>query len=350
MADLDPIIKEKIIALLTQNGSEWAHASEIAKHIGHNRITIGKYLEVLRAQELVQTKQVAQAKLWKLADQKKPLVLIVDDEPAIVELIKLTLGEDKYILKSANNGLDALLLVSEQNPALIILDVMMPKMSGIDVCQKLKENPKTRHIPILIVSAKTASKDKIAGITVGADEYITKPFDPLELEARVQTLIRRSTTNAQSSEHFFTEQRNALRFEIQKQKTISVLQVSLTKFDDFQKMYGYKRASETMTLIIRLLTHCASISDSQYMFAQYSATQFVIVAQKSSEIRSCIQAQFHSLLPFFYNDLDCSLTNKSEVTCVRNGKTMVIPVISLQITEHLSQKVTPQLIEKLGLI
>ncbi|MDD6772287.1 response regulator transcription factor [Inconstantimicrobium porci] len=115
-------------------------------------------------------------------------VLIVDDEVEINELIEVYLKSDGYNILKAYNGEDALKIVNEQKVDLIILDVMMPKINGFDVCMKIR---KDYNIPIIMVSAKSQDIDKIQGLSLGADDYITKPFNPLELSARVKAQIRR---------------------------------------------------------------------------------------------------------------------------------------------------------------
>ncbi len=92
----------------------------------------------------------------------------------------------------AVDGAEALEKVSNETPDLILLDLMLPKLNGYEVCMKLKENPATRHIPVIMLSAKGEIKDKVLGIEIGADDYVTKPFDLLELKARIRALLRRT--------------------------------------------------------------------------------------------------------------------------------------------------------------
>ena len=118
-------------------------------------------------------------------------ILIVDDDRAIVDSMELYLQQEGYRILKAYDGLDALEKLNE-NPAvqLILLDIMMPKLDGIKATLKIREE---RNIPILLVSAKSEDADKIIGLNIGADDYITKPFNPLELVARVKSHLRRYT-------------------------------------------------------------------------------------------------------------------------------------------------------------
>ncbi|KOO37226.1 response regulator transcription factor [Priestia koreensis] len=119
-----------------------------------------------------------------------PTILVVDDEKEIVELIELYLTQSDFQIMKAYNGKEALTIIQNQHIDLLIADIMMPELNGYQLIQKVREH---HHIPILIISAKNESYDKILGLNIGADDYITKPFDPLELVARVQSQLRRST-------------------------------------------------------------------------------------------------------------------------------------------------------------
>jgi DNA-binding response OmpR family regulator len=113
-------------------------------------------------------------------------ILIVDDEPHIVNLVKLSLDKSRYKVSGAYSAREALRLIDNEIPDVIIVDIMMPGVNGYELCQALRENMKTKHVPIIILSAKGQMNDKLHAIDVGADDYITKPFDPMELERRIK--------------------------------------------------------------------------------------------------------------------------------------------------------------------
>lgn len=124
-------------------------------------------------------------------------ILIAEDEQEIVELLKLYLQSEGYQIFTANNGVDALEIVSRENISLAVLDVMMPKMDGYELTRRIRE---ISNIPILILSARDKSNDKILGLNLGADDYMAKPFDPLEIVARVRSNLRRFySLNTESS-------------------------------------------------------------------------------------------------------------------------------------------------------
>lgn len=120
----------------------------------------------------------------------KEKILVVDDEKEIRDLIEIYLKNEGFDVIKASNGIEALDILEKEEVHLIILDIMMPKMDGIKACMKIREE---NNMPIIMLSAKAEDMDKIFGLTTGADDYITKPFNPLELIARVKSQIRRYT-------------------------------------------------------------------------------------------------------------------------------------------------------------
>ena len=122
----------------------------------------------------------------------KPSILIADDEPNQLELMAYNLKKADFVIHQAENGEEALEKVEELSPDLVILDWMMPNMSGIDLCRTLRSRSETKQLPIIILSARSDDSDKSLGLDTGADDYISKPFSPKELISRVNALLRRS--------------------------------------------------------------------------------------------------------------------------------------------------------------
>jgi two-component system alkaline phosphatase synthesis response regulator PhoP len=123
-------------------------------------------------------------------------ILVVDDEKNILELVRFNLEREGYQVLTSLDGTGALELARSEIPDLILLDVMLPEMDGLEVCRELHRNPVTRHIPIVMLSAKADESDRVMGLEVGADDYVTKPFSPRELVARVKARLRRSSAEA----------------------------------------------------------------------------------------------------------------------------------------------------------
>ncbi|CAA7614719.1 phosphate regulon transcriptional regulator PhoB [Magnetospirillum sp. UT-4] len=121
----------------------------------------------------------------------KPLILIVEDEAALVTMLRYNLEKEGYRVCEAGDGEEALHVVSERKPDLVVLDWMLPSLSGIEVCRQLRRKPTTRELPIIMLTARGEEGDKIRGLNTGADDYMTKPFSLPELMARVRALLRR---------------------------------------------------------------------------------------------------------------------------------------------------------------
>ena len=121
-----------------------------------------------------------------------PLVMIVEDEQPLVTMLRYNLEKEGFGVCEASNGEEALVQIAERKPDVVLLDWMLPLVSGIEVCRQLRRSPKLRSLPIIMLTARGEEADKIRGLNSGADDYITKPFSPSELIARLRAVIRRS--------------------------------------------------------------------------------------------------------------------------------------------------------------
>lgn len=126
-------------------------------------------------------------------EEDKKTVLAVDDEDSIIDLLKVNIEKEGYNFISANNGEDGLKLALEKRPDIILLDVMLPKMDGLTVCKKIRQED--MNVPIIMLSARGEEVDKIVGLEIGADDYITKPFSTRELVARIKANLRKTDNN-----------------------------------------------------------------------------------------------------------------------------------------------------------
>ncbi|MBI4981721.1 MAG: response regulator [Candidatus Omnitrophica bacterium] len=130
----------------------------------------------------------------------KEKILIVDDEKDIVKMLDYNLKKEGYRTAFAYDGEDALVLVKREHPDLILLDLMLPEIDGLEVCKQLKKEEKTAGIPVIMLTAKSQETDKVIGLELGADDYITKPFSIRELIARVKVVLRRSKESERPAE------------------------------------------------------------------------------------------------------------------------------------------------------
>lgn len=143
------------------------------------------------AEQLQITESEVKERIERLSDIRQK-ILIVDDELDTLVPLKRTLEAGDYQVIEASNGMEAIEKTRSEQPDLILLDLMMPGMDGIEVCKVLKEDPTIDDIPVIMLTAKGDIEDKIGGIETGADDYVTKPFDLGELKARIKMILRRS--------------------------------------------------------------------------------------------------------------------------------------------------------------
>ncbi|WP_055667941.1 response regulator transcription factor [Desnuesiella massiliensis] len=200
-----------------------------------------------------------------MADEK---ILVVDDEEHIIELLKFNLENSGYKIYAATNGLDAIKLAKAEIPKLILLDLMLPGMDGYDVCKEIRKDSSISHIPIIMITAKGEELDKILGLELGADDYITKPFSIRELLARVKAVLRR--TNNQYIDKSFKFGNITIDFQKHEvTKNSSKIDLTLKEFElleiliknkgrvmtrDFllDKIWGYEYIGETRTVDVHI--------------------------------------------------------------------------------------------------
>ncbi|SDG18291.1 two-component system, OmpR family, phosphate regulon response regulator PhoB [Limimonas halophila] len=135
----------------------------------------------------------------------KPLILIVEDETALVTLLRYNLEREDFRVIAAQDGDEALQLTVEERPDLVLLDWMLPLTSGLEVCRRMRRQPETRDIPIVMLTARGEEADKVRGLDSGADDYITKPFSPVELIARIRAVLRRTQPQLASEQLSFAD-------------------------------------------------------------------------------------------------------------------------------------------------
>ncbi|MBV4426791.1 response regulator transcription factor [Clostridium tyrobutyricum] len=195
-------------------------------------------------------------------------ILIVDDEEHICELIKFNLENNGYKAIISHNGVDAISKVEKDMPNLILLDLMLPGMDGYDVCKEIKRNPNLFSIPIIMITAKGEEFDKVLGLELGADDYVTKPFSVRELLARVKAVLRRTTVKEINKSYAFDNINiNFEKHEVLKNsekieltlKEFELLQILIknkgrvmTRDFLLDKVWGYEYVGETRTVDVHI--------------------------------------------------------------------------------------------------
>ena len=188
----------------------------------------------------------------------KPKILIIDDEIHIVELIRFNLETSGYEVDIAYDGLDGYLKIKENAPQLVLLDWMLPNISGIDMLKKIRNDKSLSDIPVIMLTAKNMESDKIEGLELGADDYITKPFSIKELLARVSSVLRRYNINKENVENILTVGSlnvNLLKHEVFKGNEKIDLTLKgkvLSRKYLLDKIWGYDYYGETRTVDVHI--------------------------------------------------------------------------------------------------
>lgn len=199
----------------------------------------------------------------------KDKVLIIDDEEHIVELIRYNLENAGYDAVEAYNGVDGIKAAINEKPTLILLDVMLPMMDGLEVCRKLRKDDTTKHIPIIMLTAKSEEIDKILGLELGADDYITKPFSVRELLARIKAVLRRTGSELEETsvfsfsdvmidydKHLVTKNNVKVDLTLKEYELLDILiknRGKVLKRDLLlDKIWGYEYVGETRTVDVHI--------------------------------------------------------------------------------------------------
>ena len=184
-------------------------------------------------------------------------VLVVDDDVDIARFIEVNLRLEGFDVLVAHDGEEALELIAKRMPDLALLDVMMPKLNGVELCRRLRSEPLTASLPVIMLTAKNLSVDKVVGLTAGADDYIIKPFDTLELVARVRSTLRRNAEMRAVSPLTGLPGNQRINEEIALRATgeapIAVCHVDLDNFKAFNDCYGWIRGDDVISLLATAL-------------------------------------------------------------------------------------------------
>lgn len=224
-----------------------------------------------------------------MSDQTKQLILLVDDVPKNLQILGNTLKSDDLTVAFATNGKKALEYVQKKQPDLILLDIMMPDMDGYEVCKRLKEDAQTMHIPIIFITAMSDADDEYRGFELGGADYITKPFNPRLVRARVESQLRlkRKTDLLEklSSIDGLTEIPNRRQFDEtlsnewararRAQSNISLILIDIDFFKQYNDHYGHAAGDKCLQKVAKTLKH--SLKRPADFVARYGGEEFVVI-------------------------------------------------------------------------
>lgn len=237
----------------------------------------------------------------------QPRVLVADDDPSIREVLELILSDDGYEVISAGNGHDLVRLAQERAPCLILVDLMMPLMDGYEAIRQMRNDTRTAHIPMLILTSRARSSDVVIGFESGADDYIAKPFDISELLARVRSHLRRATqrpvlnplTGLSGSVLLSQE----LRHRLARDATLALLYADMDNFKAFNDTYGFSRGDRAILLLANIVqTVVAAHGNSDDFIGHIGGDDFAILTTPDhiDEICSAVIGAFDREIRLLY--------------------------------------------------
>jgi len=263
-------------------------------------------------------------------------VLVVDDEPDIRDVLKIILEAEKYEVIEAENGEEAIKIITQKTPDLVLLDYKMPKMDGREVCRRIKKDILLRHLPIIMVTGKGEITDKVDGIDAGADDYIVKPFEPEELLAHIKMILRRAEIDLEANPLTRLPGNvsilNDLNQRLASQKLFAVCYVDLDKFKAYNDTYGFERGDNVIKETARILLRTTQkLGNPDDFVGHIGGDDFVVVTTIPTAEILCpaIIENFDKALKDFYNENDWK--NGYITAHDRQGAEIKFPLLSISI-------------------
>jgi diguanylate cyclase (GGDEF)-like protein len=212
-----------------------------------------------------------------------PRILIAEDEPSLRQVLRTLLECEGFFVIEAGNGVDALRLAHEELPDLALLDVMMPDMDGFEVCRQMRGSFATRHIPIVMLTARAEMADKVRGLEGGANDYVTKPWVNRELVLRIRNVLEWSAQQRAASPLTGLPGNHSINDEIRRRlgsgHPFSLLQIDVDHFKAFNDYYGYSRGDQAIQMLARILTEAVLQGGGDGAFVGHiGGDDFVVLA------------------------------------------------------------------------
>ncbi|MDI6830607.1 MAG: LytTR family transcriptional regulator DNA-binding domain-containing protein [Actinomycetota bacterium] len=214
--------------------------------------------------------------------EDKYRILLIEDDPAISNVVELNLRLDNYEVFLAADGEEGLKMVEEVDPDLVILDVMMPKVDGWQVLMRLKEDEETRDIPVIMLTAIDDEQSKVIGLRGGADDYVPKPFSPLELAARVKVVLDRVGRSRKSAQETARELPRLEQIPVQKGDTIKLIPMEDIYYIDTRLEYANLHTYNESYLTTYSLSELEKMLDRRYFFRTHRS--FIVNLRKVNQI------------------------------------------------------------------
>ncbi|ADG82352.1 response regulator receiver modulated diguanylate cyclase [Thermincola ferriacetica] len=264
-------------------------------------------------------------------------ILVIDDDKFMVRIIKDCLEKVGFIVYGAEDFSSAMELIYQMTPDLILLDVVLPKMNGFEICRLLRNDTRTSHVPIIMITSKAMTEDKVAGLEAGADDYITKPFDPLELVARVKTHLRRAKQEKAFNPltglpgNIVIEEEIKQRVEVSNRK-FAVLYLDLDNFKAYNDVYGFLKGDEVIKFVAHILDkNVKEFGNPDDFIGHIGGDDFICITtpDKVDDICTNIIEQFDSTIQLFYSSED--RRRGHIITKDRTNQDVTYPFMSISI-------------------
>ena len=262
-------------------------------------------------------------------------ILVVDDDPDIARFVEVNLRSAGYDVSVAGDGEEALERAADLRPDLVLLDVMMPRLDGFEVAQRLRKNPQTANTSIIMLTAKALSSDKVTGLQSGADDYIIKPFDPIELLARVKGTLRRAKEMRNLSPLTGLPGNIRIQEEIERQvrehRPFAVLYLDLDNFKTYNDKYGFVRGDRLIQGTARMLQDAVMAHDEDGFVGHVGGDDFVAVVlpDTAEDVAKRVCDRFDEDRALYYedDDLERGFVRMED----RKGIEQDIPLVSVSI-------------------
>jgi diguanylate cyclase (GGDEF)-like protein len=262
-------------------------------------------------------------------------ILVVDDDPDIARFVEVNLRSAGYDVSVAGDGEEALERAADLRPDLVLLDVMMPRLDGFEVAQRLRKNPQTANTSIIMLTAKALSSDKVTGLQSGADDYIIKPFDPIELLARVKGTLRRAKEMRNLSPLTGMPGNIRIQEEIERQvrehHPFAVLYLDLDNFKTYNDKYGFVRGDRLIQGTARMLQDAVMAYDEDGFVGHVGGDDFVAVVlpDTAEDVAKRVCERFDQDRSLYYEDedLERGFVRMED----RKGVEQDIPLVSVSI-------------------
>jgi diguanylate cyclase (GGDEF)-like protein len=263
-------------------------------------------------------------------------ILVVDDDPFIARLLEIELRAAGYEVRTAHDGGQALELARERCPELVLADVMMPNMDGFELTRRLRQDSRTARVSVIMLTARGLSADKLEGFSVGADDYIVKPFDTPELLARIRGVLRRAREMRAQSPLTGLPGNVRIADEIERrclsQEQFAILYVDLDHFKAYNDHYGFMRGDQVIQFTARLLQDVALDTAGPGTFVGHvGGDDFVIVceADQAARVSERVIERFDAEAGALYDPED---TERGWISVVnRKGEAQEFPVVTISI-------------------